>query len=147
MEKAKERVCEHLYLAALLHDIGKCLPIVCTSIEENKNGFSFDSTIKRLKLKNNVYPVLLLGGDLSGIQKFIYNIAFRKTSVSLKERSFYLQQFIDFVIQRIITHTDINVNIGNVVYSSGGKFYMLLPNTGKVKKVIAELKSEFEQEL
>ncbi|MDR1170540.1 MAG: type III-A CRISPR-associated protein Cas10/Csm1, partial [Prevotellaceae bacterium] len=111
--------------------------------EENRNGFSFDSTTKRLKLENNVCPVLLLGGDLSGIQKFIYNIASRKAAVSLKGRSFYLQLLIDSVIQRIITHADINVNVGNTVYSSGGKFYMLLPNTGKVKRAIAELKSEF----
>ncbi|KAA6316006.1 hypothetical protein EZS27_033624, partial [termite gut metagenome] len=90
---------------------------------------------------------MLLGGDISGIQKFIYNIASRKAAVSLKGRSFYLQLLIDSVIQRIISHPDINVNIGNVVYSSGGKFYMLLPNTQKIQNAITILKEEFEREL
>jgi len=115
--------------------------------EEKSNDFSFDKTSGRMNIDNNAYPVLLLGGDLSGIQKFIYNIAYRKAAVSLKGRSFYLQLLIDSVIQRIISHEDIDVNIGNVVYSSGGKFYMLLPNTDKVKKAISELKTEFEEEL
>jgi CRISPR-associated protein Csm1 len=141
VDMANVSLFEHLKTTAAFAD---CLYLYK---EENRNVFSFDNTTKRLKLENNVCPILLLGGDLSGIRKFIYNIASRKAAVSLKGCSFYLQLLIDSVIQRIITHADINVNIGNVVYSSGGKFYMLLPNIDSVKKAIAELKSEFEREL
>lgn len=113
--------------------------------EEHKDDFIYQN--QRLTLKDGVQPVLLLGGDLSGIQKFIYNIASRKAAVSLKGRSFYLQLLIDSIIQRIIQHPDIKVTLGHVVYSSGGKFYMLLPNTEKVKSAIKGLKRSIEQEL
>lgn len=112
---------------------------------EHPDDFIWDGS--RLTLKDGVKPVLLIGGDLSGIQKFIYNIASRKAAVSLKGRSFYLQLLIDTVIQRIISHPDINTTIAQVVYSSGGKFYMLLPNTNKVRKALDKLKEEFENEL
>jgi len=115
--------------------------------QEYPNAFKWNPVSKRLTLLDNHHPVILLGGDLSGIQSFIYNIASRKAAVSLKGRSFYLQLLIDSAIQRIITHPNINCLIGQVVYSSGGKFYMLLPNTEKVKEAIDDLQAEFEEEL
>lgn len=113
--------------------------------QEKSDDFIYQN--QRMTLKDGVQPVLLLGGDLSGIQKFIYNIASRKAAVSLKGRSFYLQLLIDSIIQRIIQHPDIKATLGHVVYSSGGKFYMLLPNTDKVKSAIEEIKGSIEQEL
>lgn len=141
MDMANVSLYEHLKTTAAFAD---CLYLY---YQEQQNDFTFDNVRKRISLKENVCPVILLGGDLSGIQKFIYNIASRKAAVSLKGRSFYLQLLIDSAIQRIISHKDIDVNIGNVVYSSGGKFYMLLPNTKKVIAAISDLKAEFEQEL
>lgn len=130
---------DHLKTTAAFAD---CLYVYKT---ENPNDFTFDN--KRLSLKEGIKPVILLGGDLSGIQKFIYNIASRKAAVSLKGRSFYLQLLIDSVIQRIISHPGIQATLAHVVYSSGGKFYMLLPNTEKVLSAIQSLKNEFEEEL
>jgi CRISPR-associated protein Csm1 len=115
--------------------------------ESNPNEFYWNSENKTLALKEDVKPVILVGGDISGIQKFIYDIASRKAAVSLKGRSFYLQLLIDSIIQRIITHKDINCSLGQIIYSSGGKFYMLLPNTDKVKKAILQLREEFEKKL
>ena len=113
--------------------------------EEHPDDFVYQD--QRLSLKEGAKPVLLLGGDLSGIQKFIYNIASRKAAVSLKGRSFYLQLLIDSIIQRIILHEDIKASLAHVVYSSGGKFYMLLPNTEKVRLAIQELNTVIEREL
>ena len=39
-----------------------------------------------------VFNQLFVGGDLSGIQKFLYNISSKKAAVSLKGRSDYLRQ-------------------------------------------------------
>lgn len=113
--------------------------------QEHPEAFQWDNNNRRLLLTEKTNPVLLVGGDISGIQKFIYNIASRKAAMSLKGRSFYLQLLIDSVIHRIISHPDIDVNVGNIVYSSGGKFYMLLPNTNKVKAAIDSLSIEFEK--
>lgn len=139
MDMANVSLFEHLKTTAAFAD---CLYLYYI---DHKEDFIFNNN--RLTLTNDVKPVLLLGGDISGIQKFIYNISSRKAAVSLKGRSFYVQLLIDSVIQRILTHPDINCTIGQVVYSSGGKFYMLLPNTEKVKKAISELRSAFEKEL
>lgn len=139
MDMANVSLFEHLKTTAAFAD---CLYLY---YKDHKDNFTF--TNNRLSLTNGVKPVLLLGGDISGIQKFIYNISSRKAAVSLKGRSFYVQLLIDSVIQRILTHPDINCTIGQVVYSSGGKFYMLLPNTKKVQNAITELRSVFEKEL
>lgn len=114
-------------------------------MQEKPDDFVFDNN--RLTLKEGVRPVILLGGDLSGIQKFIYNIASRKAAVSLKGRSFYLQLLIDSIIQRIISHPDIEATLAHVVYSSGGKFYMILPNTTEVLMAIDELKNGIEADI
>lgn len=114
---------------------------------EKPDAFIWNNSDLSLRLKQNEYPVLLLGGDISGIQKFIYNVSSKKAASSLKGRSFYLQLMIDSIIQRIISNVNINATIGHVVYSSGGKFFMLLPNSDKVKKSIELINKEIENEL
>lgn len=109
---------------------------------ENVDDFFWNEQRKRLSISEELEPLLLVGGDISGIQKFIYNISSNKAALSLKGRSFYLQLLIDSIIQRILSR--VNATWGNVVYSSGGKFYMLLPNVDSVKKELSELGIEFE---
>lgn len=132
---------DHLKTTAAFAD---CL---FTYYAENKNNFNWNDSDKRLLLKKDIFPVLILGGDISGIQKFIYNISSRKAATSLKGRSLYVQLMIDSIIHRIISHKSIQATNGHVVYSSGGKFFMLLPNTESVKKAIIELELEFEKEI
>ena len=96
---------------------------------------------------DNTKPFILLGCDVSGIQSFIYNIASRKAAMSLKGRSFYIQLLVDSVIKRICEHEDIKAFSAQVVYSSGGKFYMLLPNISQVKVALSDMKCEIEREL
>ena len=139
MDMANVSLFEHLKTTATFAD---CLWLYK---QENPDDFSWDASRYRLELKLGVCPVLLIGGDISGIQKFIYNISSQKAAVSLKGRSFYLQLLIDSIIQRIINRLE--VTAGHVVYSSGGKFFMLLPNTEKVKGVLEELGKEFERSL
>ena len=46
--------------------------------------------------------LLFVGGDLSGIQKFIYNITSKRAMVSLKGRSYYLKDFTKDVYDEIL---------------------------------------------
>lgn len=76
--------------------------------------------------------IILVGGDISGIQSFIYDIISTDASKNLKGRSFYLQLLVDSVIRKILTKLDLfNANL---IYSSGGGFYMLMP-VDKVEKL------------
>lgn len=87
-------------------------------------------------------PVLMLCADISGIQSFIYNILSSKAAKSMKGRSFYLQLLMDSLIHKITNHPQINAGIGHVLYSSGGKMYMLLPNRQEVKDAIKSIEDE-----
>ncbi|OJV38785.1 MAG: type III-A CRISPR-associated protein Cas10/Csm1 [Bacteroidales bacterium 36-12] len=141
MDMANVSLFDHLKTTAAFAD---CIAMY---YDEHSDNFNWDNTNKRLSLKNDKYPVVLLGCDISGIQKFIYNISSRKAATSLKGRSFYLQLMIDAIIQRIIMHKDIQATNGHVVYSSGGKFYMILPNTEKVIHAIKEITFDIENEV
>lgn len=116
--------------------------------QENPDDFKFDSTTSQLSIAGeNCYSLLMVCGDLSGIQSFIYDIHNRKAAKSLKGRSFYLQLLTDTIIQKIIKHPGIQVYRANVIYASGGKFYLLLPNTEKVKNALEELEKEIEKQI
>lgn len=141
MDMANVSLFEHLKTTAAFADS-------LSVYQKAKNeAFTWNASDKRLVLNEEQFPVIILGVDISGIQKFIYNIASSKAAKSLKGRSFYLQLLIDSMVQQIITHPKINATIGHVIYSSGGKFYMILPNTDGVKEALAQLKGKFEKEL
>ena len=141
MDMADVSLFEHLKTTAALADSIYCY------YQKHPDDFNWNEADKRLTLKADKHPVLMLGVDISGIQKFIYHIASSKAAKSLKGRSFYLQLLIDAMIQRIVTHPDINATLGHVVYSSGGKCYMILPNTQEVLNALSDLKKEFERDL
>ena len=72
------------------------------------------------------YKRLFVGGDLSGIQKFLYNISSKKAAVSLKGRSYFLQQYMNNVCLKIVEAIkEAGAKDTEVIYNSGGKFYLL----------------------
>ena len=83
------------------------------------------------------YQQLFAGGDLSGIQKFLYNISSKKAAVSLKGRSYYLQQYMENVCSKIEDAANqAGAKTTEVIYNSGGKFYLLTDNGEAVRKAI-----------
>ncbi len=62
---------------------------------------------------------------------------------ALKGRSFYLQLLMDTIINELLY--DLNYYRANVLYSSGGKAYLLLPNIDKVNKYLNEYQEKVEQ--
>lgn len=90
-------------------------------------------------------PFLLVGGDLSGIQKYIYDIVSTDASKNLKGRSFYLQVIVENIVQRLLD--ELNLPSAAVVYASGGGFYLLAPTTPKIIQTLEQLRSELADEL
>ena len=83
------------------------------------------------------YKHLFVGGDLSGIQKFLYNISSKKAAVSLKGRSFFLQQYMENVCAKIEEAAKNNgAKDTEVIYNSGGKFYLITDNSETVRNAI-----------
>ena len=72
------------------------------------------------------YKQLFIGGDLSGIQNFLYNISSKKAAVSLKGRSYYLQQYMKNVSAQIKEAVETaGARKTETIYCSGGKFYIV----------------------
>lgn len=79
----------------------------------------------------------LVCGDFSGIQKFIYKITSKGAAKGLKGRSVYIQLVCDAVSEQIIRQLGLYATAR--IYSSGGKFYLLIPaQMQKQVKTIAE---------
>jgi CRISPR-associated protein Csm1 len=90
-------------------------------------------------------PFALVGGALSGIQKFIYGIVSKGAAKNLKGRSFYLQLLVDNVVQMILE--ELELQNGNVIYSSGGGFYIIAPNTTDLPSKLNSLEKKLAQSL
>jgi len=88
-------------------------------------------------------PVSLVSINISGIQSFIYNISSKGAAKALKGRSFYLQLLMDTIINEILY--DLEYYRSNVLYSSGGKAYLLLPNIERVNTGLKNYQENLER--
>ena len=90
-------------------------------------------------------PFLLIGADFSGIQPYIYQIVSKYAAKNLKGRSFYLRLLSDAVVRYLLKELDLFQ--ANVIYNSGGGFYLLAPNTPKtiqhLEKSIKSIEEKF----
>jgi CRISPR-associated protein Csm1 len=68
---------------------------------------------------------LVVEGDLSGIQNFIFNIPSKKAARSLKGRSVYLDLIPRYVAKYILDQCQLTP--ANILYVGGGNFQLLLP--------------------
>lgn len=95
--------------------------------------------------------LLFVGGDLSGIQKFIYNITSKKAMVSLKGRSQYLKDFTEKVYNEILSIPELDKSSIDKnemkIYCSGGKFYLQVPDTDGIRNAIADIRHKTEKAL
>jgi CRISPR-associated protein Csm1 len=70
-------------------------------------------------------PCLLVSGDISGIQDFIFNVPSKGAAKTLKARSFFVQMLADVCIEKILH--DLDLKPSNLLYNGGGQFYFLMP--------------------
>lgn len=98
--------------------------------------------------QKQVFNKLFVGGDLSGIQRFLYNISSKKAAVSLKGRSYYLRQLMENVCSDIKNAAEANgAKTVEVIYSSGGKFYLLTDNTPQIVQAVETCAKQAKQKL
>ncbi len=94
------------------------------------------------------YKQLFVGGDLSGIQKFLYNISSKKAAVSLKGRSYYLQQYMLIVCYKVVKAVKTaGGQDTEVIYNSGGKFYIITQNSDAIRQAIDSCAKIVQKEL
>lgn len=74
---------------------------------------------------NPVGDVCLIGGDVSGVQHFLYTLTADGATKQLRGRSLYLQLLTDACARMLLNAA--GMPTANLIYSGGGRFYMLLP--------------------
>lgn len=88
---------------------------------------------------------LLIGGDFSGIQPYLYQVISKNASKALKGRSFYMKMLSDAVTRLILDR--LGLPQSNCIYSSGGCFYIEAPDTEEVKTQLELLRTEIERKM
>ena len=81
-------------------------------------------------------PFLLVSGDFSGIQEAIYTIASGGALKTLRARSFMLELLTEHIIYEIGQAT--GCGRYSLIFSGGGGFSLLVPNTNDNQKAIGE---------
>lgn len=90
----------------------------------------------------DIKPYLLIGGDISGVQKFIYTITSKGALRSLKGRSFYLELLAEHIVSELLYA--LKLTRCNIIFSGGGHFYILSHNTPSAVKAITEVKRNID---
>lgn len=86
---------------------------------------------------------LFIKGDISGIQKYIFDLKSNDDSAKLlRSKSFQIAALGDIVAKNIVKQVD--VSDANIITSAGGNFMLLLPNTQKVKEFLPQIQLETE---
>lgn len=86
---------------------------------------------------------LLIGGDISGVQDFLYTLTSKDAGKTLRGRSFYLQLLTEAVLRFVLR--ELGLPYTNVIYSGGGNFFLLAPVSAK--RDLARIRREVTQKL
>ena len=130
-----------------LYDHVKLTAAIAASIKEwlDENNIS-DYKETLFKGASGFYDkkvFLLFSMDMSGIQDFIYTIASKNALRMLRSRSFYLEIFMENLIDELLDY--IGMSRANLIYSGGGHAYIITANTENIKQKIAEFESKINE--
>lgn len=106
--------------------------------KENNRDYKNKYFKKSQKKEREKTKFLFVSGEFTGIQNFIYTIISKMAMKSLRGRSFYLELFIEHIIDEILEA--LNLSRVNLIYSAGSQFYMLLPNVPKTIEILENYK-------
>jgi len=93
----------------------------------------------------NEEKFILLAGDVSGIQDYIFDfqhVGVGGSAKRLRARSFYVAQVSELACLAILH--EFNLPLSNVIMSSGGRFYILLPRVDDAEQRIQKIQREFD---
>ena len=91
--------------------------------------------------------LLLIGGDLSGIQSYIFDLHpehSKKAAKTLRARSFKIKTLCDIALQRICR--ELGLPRQCILINAGGKFMLLAPNLPEVEARMEKIRDDTERE-
>lgn len=109
-----------------------CAIAACAFKYHEENGWNEDDVVN-----DKINKWKLIAGDISGIQKYIYQIASGKgVSKRLRGRSFKISFITEAIAFSILTA--LGLPLMCKLISAGGVFYLLVPNTKKTDEIISD---------
>lgn len=97
-------------------------------------------------------PYLLVKGDISGIQDYIYHEISaeqigdaEKVAKRLRGRSFFIALMCDTLAEWLVGQ--LNLGLANILYAGGGNFQLLLPNNQAVMDKLHDLEQQINRDL
>lgn len=84
----------------------------------------------------------LVGGDISGIQDFIYSLTTEKALKGLRGRSLYVQLLSEIAAEIILEKFSLPPT--NLLYCGGGHFFLLIPAMENVENELRDLKKNLD---
>ncbi|MEM2742097.1 MAG: type III-A CRISPR-associated protein Cas10/Csm1 [Nitrososphaeria archaeon] len=126
---------------SLYHHLKSTAAIATCLYDLNLSEEKIDRIISAYQFRNEEImqrdDFLLVGGDISGIQDFIYSVSTEHALKGLRGRSFYLQLLSESIAKCIL---DVfSFSLCNLLYCGGGHFLILLPNLSDTTKKIDDL--------
>ena len=103
-----------------------------------------DSHLRRHKGSESQEVCLLIKGDISGIQSFLYQVVSEGAARELRGRSFYLQLLTESIAQWVLRQFELPIT--NLLLATGGHFYILAPYSEAVSQ-LHELRKTISQKL
>lgn len=102
------------------------------------------------QIENKEKPFLIIEGDFSGIQNFIFNIqssdeARKGMSKRLRGRSFWLTLLSESIVAKIVE--GIGISEMNVLWNTGGHFLIIAQNNNQNISKLIDLKKQINEEL
>ena len=103
-------------------------------------------TAALLKSENSEKPYVMAAGHFSGIQKYIFlvsKVGSGGVAKRLRSRSFYVNAIIS-ALAHYIVHK-FKLPLTNILMLTGGKFYILLPNTDDTEQILREIEENITE--
>ncbi len=126
----------------------------CLPAPEGSEGVSLYEYFKILsarricEISSQNQKVTLVGGDVPGIQTWLYNVQAAGAARTLRGRSYYLQLLTDAIARRLLR--EFNLPITNILQQGGGNFTLLVPTEfgdKKASEIIGQVELEINQGL
>ena len=108
--------------------------------DEYKNGYMTLEDFKEMDHNTNEH-FMLINGDVSGIQDFIFNIPSKGAAKTLKGHSVYIALLTDVITRYLIR--EMGLKEANILYNGGGNFYILAPKI--CEKKFSALKTKISE--
>lgn len=156
--------CVYSHMLSLLHAYAWCLPSDTQASPPDVSLYDhlrvtsaiaaclYQFHASRVALKDedvareNQTRCLLLVGDISGIQDYLFGISTTGAggvAKRLRARSFYVQLLADTASLQLLRAFELP--LANLLMAAGGKFYLLLPNLPDAQGTVRRLQSDFDQ--